>query len=525
MYDDEDRLVITDSTITDKSLSPLSIDKTKTGLFVKRYTSDGYNMDEYAIIEGDTIGVSIAKGNVELYSLYISKNIKSDIIKAVSGKKLLSDGNTYNLSNSLLKHYENKDLSKIINFEQEYDLYIDHNGFVSAFYSKRVGFDDYYDIIKNKDDFIYILDTYKDDSGLGANVIHFKVGVLVKNGGVLDFDAAMTKVKGKLVKYTKGTNGRIKTITLPASSTTDNEFSYTVGLNQDNGPVQLKYYSGPKTFYKKGNTTDSDPSNDGGTCSIDSKTTILWVPDDAFLQSGIDVGLYCKRGTVSNFAADADYIINSYKVNNSSVAADILIAYYNNRLSSGKYDSYTSPIIVREVRKSINKYGEQGTKICGMQNKKEVEIVSAESEFKTASGLVVNVEPGDIVQCALNVKGDCIALSTLYSPSSYTSQKDTSFNAKYRTMKASVYHHDSSTSALLVIKDEWDIADSDIITDNMETYIIPSAAVIYLFDAEDQTLSTASSGMFVDYKFDSENYSKIVVRTEYGKLTIIVIYE
>lgn len=47
-------------------------------------------------------------------------------------------------------------------------------------------------------------------------------------------------VKGKLVQYKTNSNGFITTITLPKSSTEDNVFSYTQGVEQSGGPVKLR---------------------------------------------------------------------------------------------------------------------------------------------------------------------------------------------------------------------------------------------------------------------------------------------
>ena len=150
IYDDETRLVITDALLE----KTVTIDKTKSNTYINRHTSDGYRLDGYGIIEGDTVSVSYAKGDVELYSLYITKGSKSDSFITLDENKLISKDYTYTVSNTLLQKYP--DISKIVTFNEEYEVYVDHRGKIAGFSSKQTGYDSYYKIIKNKDEFIYI---------------------------------------------------------------------------------------------------------------------------------------------------------------------------------------------------------------------------------------------------------------------------------------------------------------------------------------------------------------------------------
>lgn len=522
VYDDETRLVITDASL---GISK-TFDKTKKNVYINRYTSKGYRMDGYGIIVGDTVSVSEAIGDVELYSLYITKGSKSDTFMSYGDGKFISKDYTYTVSNTLLDHYTN--ISDVINLNEEYNLYLDHKGKIAGFYSEKVGYDTYYKIIKNKDEFIYIYNAGIDGRGLKKDIKietinleaefntmevadKFRIdGVKVGSGSnCISPETACQMIKGKLVKYTKDANGKITSITFPKTQSNDNEFKYATGVNQTDGPVQLRYRATPKVFYKDG----------VGTASITSDTTILWVPHPELAVKGIDLNLYCKRGTTSNFTSDQYYYINSYTLNNTSVAADILIAYNN---GEERIDSFTKPVIVTKVIQAKNNYGEYATKIFGMQENKEVQIASEQLEFKDKNGATVNVEPGDLVRCALNTKGDCVSMNMLYDHSDYV-DISASYSSGYRAIRGSVYHHDKNI--MLMVKNKWNIDDSDIKPSNLESQVCTSSAKIYVFNEKKKTLKKVTSGNLIDYKFDKTNYSRVVVANSYASPDLIVIYE
>lgn len=310
------------------------------------------------------------------------------------------------------------------------------------------------------------------------------------------------------VKVIKNIN-EVRYLTYSSTWQYDNEFKYSFGVNQSDGPVQLRYKASPKVFYKDG----------VGSTAISSNTTILWVPHPDLASQGVDLNLYCKRGTTSNFTTDQYYYINSYTVNNTSVAADILIAYNN---GEDRIDSFTRPVIVTKVIQSKNNYGEFATKIFGVQENKEVQIASEQLEFKDKNGATVTVEPGDLVRCALNTKGDCVSMSMLYDHSDYE-EVSASFSTGYRAIRGSVYQHDKNI--MLMVKNNWNIDDEDIKPSNMESQVCTSSAKIYLFNEAKKTLKKVTSGNLIDYKFDKANYSRVVVANSYASPDLIVIYE
>ena len=525
--DSEERLSFSDN-VTGKSVI---IDKTNNDVLERRYTADGYEMPGYGITEDCCVSVSYAKGSVELYNLYVSRESRSDTISSVTADTLQSVAYTYSLSNTLLQYLQNytSGLSQMIQLGTEYDLYMDHKGKVAGYYAKETGYDSYYGIIDNKDDFLYILDA-RAENGLFKNaVIYFKVvtleaegstmtsadtlkinGRMVKNGtSGLSADAAAAMVKGKLVKYIKDSDGCIQSITLPKTETTDNIFSYTTGLNQEEGPVELTYRASPRVFF-----------NDGvGAVGITSNTTILWVPHNDLIEQGIDASLYCKRGKISDFTSDQKYYVNAYKVNASSIAADILVAYDNDEY---RIDSFAKPVIVSEVRGVLNTSGEQALEIYGIQQDREVEIASEDEAFKNRYGDIVSVEPGDLVRCELNARGDCDVVEVLFDYSDYA-EVTSSYSSSYRAMRGSVYQHDANN--MLLIKNKWELTDNDVIPANMEMHICSSSAKIYMFDTVNHIVTKVSSGSLVDYKFDTANYSRVVVANSYATPDIIIIYE
>lgn len=527
VYDGDDRLVLTDN-VTGKTIQ---IDKYNNKIMERRYTSDGIELPGYGVIEGNTVGVSYAKGEVELYNLYVSKDSKVDTFKAVNEDEIQSVDYTYYLSNTLKKYFKDKEMNvaKQIESGVEYTLFFDHKGKLAGYYSQETGYDTYYGIIQNKDDYIYILDAQPLNSRLGTSTIQFKVSTLEAEVSVMTSTSklkvnnmtvtsgskgispaeAIAMVKGKLVQYTKDSMGYIKTITLPEDSTEDNVFSYTFGLDQSAGPVKLRYRGGPKVFYY----------DNVGSAAIDSKTTILWVPSQRLVEEGVDVNLYCKRGALNNFATDQSYYINSYKVNNSSVTANIIVAYND---GEPRIDSFTKPIVVRKVEQSYNKSGHVATKIYGNQDTKDVEIASEESVFKKHDGTSLEVGVGDLVRLALNAMGDCSYAEVLFDYSDYETV-DKSYSSAYRAIRGSVYQHDTNT--MYMVKNKWDINDADIIPANIESQICSSSAKIYLLDVKAEKLTKVTSGSLVDYKFDNINYSRVVVANSYGTPDLIVIYK
>ena len=523
VYDGEDRLVITDN-VTEKSII---VDKEKGNAVERRYTASGVETASYGITKGNTVGVAYAKGEAELYNLYISKDSRSDVIKVINNEMLQSEKNTYLLSDTFKKYFEKNNIPASFKINEQYTLYIDHKGKLAGYYSKETSFDSYYGMIKDKDDYLYILNAYKATSSKNDYSLEFKTvnleaevstrfsadtlkidGRKVKSGD-LSVDDAISVLKGKFVKYTSDASGKIKTITLPEKNVKDNVFSYSPGFEQGNGAVNLRYRAGPKVFYKDG----------VGSTAITSDTTILWVPYSELVDEGVDVNLYCKRGTTSDFRSDQYYYVNAYKLNASSVTADILIAYNNNEY---RVDSFSKPIIVRKVVLAQNKYGNISTLVYGIQENKEVEIASEEAVFKNRYGVDVTVEPGDLIRCQLNAREDCRVIDMLLDCSDY-SDVTTSFSSAYRAIKGSVYQHDAN--AMYIVKNKWEITDEDILPSNMETQICTSSANIYLFDTEAKTLKKVNSGSLVDYKSDKENYSRVAVANSYGTPDLIVIYE
>lgn len=524
-------LAISDS-YTNKSIN---IDKTNTDIKVLRYNQDGIKMPNVGIIEGLVVSVAYAEGDIELYNLYITKDNMVSVVEAVSDNKVLTKEHIYNVSNTVKQRFnvetsefDKLSLSEIFNIGDEYTLYFDNNKNIVRFTHIDPGYDTYYKMVKNKDDYIYIIDIFENPErpsefmvdaatleGEIKNLVvsqHFRIDdkkVAMRGNTGISKQEAISMIKGKLVLYKLDEEGKLKSVTLPKEAGSDNVFSYCEGVSQADGPVYLKHRAGPHAFFDK----------ELGSAIINSKTTVLWVPHNDLVEKGVDYSLYCKRGVIGDFKSDQKYYINAYKTKASSVVADILVAYDN---GASKITSFSRPIIVSKVVNAINKNGNYSQKLYGYQDTKEVEICSTDVKFKDKSGAFLDISTGDIVRCDLDAKGDCIIADIKFD---YDNPEDDTggFAQTYRVARGSVYYKDST--AFYFIVNNWDVTDEDIIPKNLECQLCTSSVKFIEVDVENETVKKVTGANLVGYKFDQKNYSRVVIANSYGSADLVVIYK
>lgn len=512
----------------------INIDKTDSSKKVRRYTSDGIEMPNFGIGEGSVVSVAKATGDIELYNLYITKDKTTCVVEAIQHEKILTKDHMYNVSNTVknmikdVSTGEKYSLDELFNLGDEYTIHLDNNRNVARFTHVDPGYDTYYKMVKNKDDFIYIIDVYENPerpSEIIADVVTLegeikhlltsndlkiddkKVSMRGKSG--ISKDEAIGMIKGKLVLYKLDEEGKLKSVTLPKEAGSDNVFSYCEGINQTEGPLYLKHRGTPHAFFDK----------ELGSAIINSKTTILWVPHKDLVDKGVDYSLYCKRGAMSDFKSDQKYYVNAYKTKASSVVADILVAHDDGK---SKITSFSRPIIVEKVVNAVNKSGNFSQKIYGMQDAKEVEICSSQPTFKDKSGAELKISSGDIVRCDLDAKGDCIIADVKFDYDNYVDDTG-GFSQTYRVARGSVYYKDAT--AFYFVVNKWDITQDDIIPKNLECQLCTSSVKFFEVDVKNETVKVANAASLVGYKFDQKNYSKVVVANSHGSADLVVIYK
>ena len=96
-----------------------------------------------------------------------------------------------------------------------------------------------------------------------------------------------------------------------------------------------------------------------------------------------------------------------------------------------------------------------------------------------------------------------------------------SFNADLRAVRGSVYSHDNSV--FYMVKNKWDITESDVRLDNLEVNTFPSKIVIC--DKLERGLRLGTKEDIVDFRDSDINYSRVVSTTSWCNGKVLVIYK
>lgn len=501
--EDENKIVLSDRISGRK----FEVEKNSDTKIVK-LSKEGMDYNDTAIRKGDIVSVSSAKGEMALYTLHISNETITDTPVMLADDKVSSRIAEYEISRTLIT----EDAVKNILFEKEYVFSLDHKGRIAG-----------YEPVENiADNYFFINRLLMDETGNGTFIIKGctlggEVKTLVGTNKLIIDD---TKCTEKNINYCKGlvennlvdckynADGEVTKIILPSDNPELGVLSNVTGIDNSNS-VKTRYKSSPKVFFADGEAT----------VAITSNTKVLHVPSETLISQGASLRDYCESGSMSDFVNDEYYSIKAYYTKPDSVAADIVVAYNN----GGSKITTTDTVIVIGKAGIIAINGEESvsTKIEGLRNGVAYEMCSANETFEDKDGNTVELGEGDIVQMSTNVYGDCVEVKMLYDHSADYVDISQSFSSSIRTMRGSIYSHDST--AFYMVKNKWDISESDIKFDSIEVNVFPTRIVVY--DEEERELRTGTIADIVDFRDSNSNYSRVVYSSTFGYGKVLVIYK
>lgn len=517
--DDASQFLISDE-LTGKKLRIDWDEDDKTELF--RY-QDGYSNDELIIDPGDVVSVFESDCKNKKYELYISEDSVSEKLQSADEKTVISENKEYDISNTVLKYWKDlsepeneKYLTDFISVGKQYSLYLDFKGRAAALVRENDISDNYLFISKagkSREKSIKgkavvracSLNGVMDYYDISDNV---KIDGHKTEGEERQIDA-INRFSGKLAECYFNENGEIKTINSVCETQTEGMLGNSVGTNNA-APQRMKYKSQPKVFYSK---------DGAGTVLIDANTKILFVPHTDIEDSVGNIEDYFYSGTVSSFYNDNYYYVNSYSVGISDVAADVLVCFDKNESQISANSNY---IVVESVCNAINTDGDTVAQFTGYSKKTRVTYQSAEENFRTISG-DIQLGTGDVIMVSLD-KNKCVReVKMLYDNSEEYKNVTLEYSSVYRCLRGSVYSVDQSS--FFMVKNKWDISDSDIVPANLEPHIITSAVAVLVCDVKNREMHVGSIADLVGYVNDSSGYSKVVVGHTSASPNIVVIYK
>ncbi len=503
VQNDEYEIIINDSQ-TGKSLEITKDDNT--------VLTEGEDKKEFSssIAPGDIISVSVGRGEVNIYNFNICNKVITDTPVSKNENKITSSKAEYTLSNTLLKSRAIDQMS----LNNEYCLMFDHKGVLAGFkaVSDEQPLDKYFYVFRLKQEeneensFIIKGATLKGEIKSLTSSDKLRIDDTKLTSDNLYFYADL--IENNLVEIKMNEIGEVNKIILPSDEPVDNGLYNAIGIN--NSRVDsFKYKNGPKVFYK----------DNVGNVSISANTVILRVPHENVVNKGASLEDYCKVESASNYINDTSYYIKAFCINKNSVSADIIIHYDNDENNINMYSQIM--VVGKSDMVAVNKSDLTAQKIKGYYNGKEYEICSANSSFEDESGKAVKLSAGDIIQMDIDNFGDCKTVKMLYDHDAEYVDVLSSFSTGIRVIRGSVYNCDNSVFGM--IKNTWKIEKADINPANIEMNLIPGKIIIY--DSQEKVLSMGQKSDLVGYSNGGENYSRVVVVSNYSVPTTVVIYK
>lgn len=500
--EDENKLIISDR-ISGRKLEVSKESEVK----IVKLSKD--NVDYNAAIRvGDTISISESKGNVSIYTLHVTNDTVTDTPVTIGNDKLSSIKAQYDISRTLIT--EGADKNILLN--KEYILYLDHNGRIAGYAPVKNIIDNYFFISR-----LLIDEDTNETFYIKGCTLEGEVKTLIGTNKLVIGNVRCTAnninyykgiVENNLVDCQYDADGEVTKISLPEENSELNVLCNVTGI--DNSKlVRARYKQTPRIFYADGEVA----------VAVTDKTKILHVPDEALIKNGTSLMDYCAAGDIWDFTNDEYYTIKAYYTNPGSVAADIVVVYDNGQSKLSPLDKVM--VVGKAGITTINGEGNIASKIEGLYDGAEYEVCSTNKNFEDKYGNTVELGRGDIIQLTTNVYGDCKEVKLLYDHSADYVDISDSFNADLRAVRGSVYSHDNSV--FYMVKNKWDITESDVRLDNLEVNTFPSKIVIC--DKLERGLRLGTKEDIVDFRDSDINYSRVVSTTSWCNGKVLVIYK
>lgn len=371
-----------------------------------------------------------------------------------------------------------------------------------------------------------------------VNDLRCKDSTSVKNALDANFDALNSAAGAKIAKIilfeTKGEN-EIRKITIP-----------TVGGDEEAlRPFPLRGTYGYRDFMRRSETLEGIY-----TIASDAKVFVLPVGSEETIASA-DPSEFSVKQALGFLADSQNSYLQAFKLSRGSYGVDILVTQKGGDAS---ITSDTPMQLIQAVNQAVNTAGDpvHSVRVLTIDpygNKKE-------NQYYTKDESVLSgYETGDVAQFIINEKGEI----TYASPVFYVTEPGTgnrfvlkkrmwddgqwnNYSESSKVLFASVYAKENTTlivnKGAKVLKSgsttpavsmesfaAGEAAGSATFFDNMFVYNTSAVPNILLFDSQGKKqFVNASDGDIIDYKTDSENYSKALIYQWWGGCRFIILY-
>ena len=310
-------------------------------------------------------------------------------------------------------------------------------------------------------------------------------------------------------------DGGIKSIKTPSETTGD--FRYATGKK---GPMTMTYKSSGKALYQAVTETS-------GAYNILSdlyRTKVVVVPLNSEDSDEVKERIY-KNTTTDYFVNDLSYTVEGYVLNEYGIMSDIVIVFVDSDKHSPIVNK-THVFVVDYVTNAINLAGNEGKRVVGYQSGQPRSYVSKEKNFKTTSGEVIDLKPGDVFKPQLDVYGDCSGVEMIYraSEKQFTANDAHKYSAGSRIYKGLVYNVDGNFYSI--------VADSQIsalggdMNGRLNNY--STANYMYYFNPDEEKGNRVRNGTTADmnsYVKCGMDASEVITMTRYADVSTVIIFE
>lgn len=306
-------------------------------------------------------------------------------------------------------------------------------------------------------------------------------------------------VKQQVVRYSLDAAGRVSALELAAADTAGlDETKAQLRLDFDSGTTEMEYKSFAGTFAGKVNISDS--------------TVIFMVPQEK--------GAADKAYSVvkkSYFINDKGYRTRSYVTQKDQVIADVLVVPKSDNEPVGDTAALA---LVAEFYTGLDAQGDVRPMMKVLNDGVEKSLI-LEDETLVRD---LEVEVGDVIRFSLNSVNEVNLIELSYDRSedrinNSESHQNRLYNAKFKLIKRGLYQKEGKVMVLAPVDKITNPSSEDLIR-----YTLVTMSKIYLFDTQTKQSSVATENDLTDFKHGGNDFSKLLIRTEYAQPRDIIIY-
>ncbi len=309
-------------------------------------------------------------------------------------------------------------------------------------------------------------------------------------------------LKPQLIRFALDEKGMLKTVDIASEDKFSEGFRIVGTVDSGNNTLYNRYKTGSRTV--------------GGQILINDDTTAVGIPTEEYLD---DTTEYFISGS-AYFASDEYYPgAVAYSADPTSIAAQIVIVPGRN----SSVNSANPLMLVTKVYEGISYDGESVQYLKGLMSGKETSYPvksGLKLEYTTSAYGTIPVEVGDVVQFAVDNKGQISAINIVMDESKKLCYGSTGSGVALANQSKQTY------GSVYKKIDKCLFLNVDGIDSN-EIFVVTGNTYVYEFDSKGTRVhaTISSQSDIVSSEHGNTTPSKVFISTRYSEPKIIVIYK